>query len=379
MARPALSRSWRLAAAAILFAAASSGEAHGAFFWEHDLRSLVALSRCIVLAREEGGGAAGSGSDLKTLVIEKVYKGRLLPGMRIAVRDSYPRTDWGGKPVIFDPHAVLFLEAWDGSQDQRMLGSRERATHAIVHSGLRLLKDGRVYAVSDHAYPLAAPGEEQVIGFVPPAGGITLEAHEGQILEAIRVVESVRAMLARAGDARSRELLLRLIEKAYATDAAWRRKERDRGSPIFVLGGDAFLAEVVKRLLAASDLEGVLEVMARTELHEFGLETPTLFEAAERQLPARLRAAAIRALDIWRTRDTGVLARVAALASDNDAEVRKAALVNLRYAHRVYDLNKHKQTRAMTEFWAELTGRLPEIKEPEKREGQAADQEVAPR
>jgi hypothetical protein len=167
------------------------GPSLDAALWSpHDLRSLVVESRAIVLAKEVSGGT------VKTFVVQEVYQGALLPGMQVVVEDTYPRTDpWGGQPVAFDPEVVLFLGDVDTDKSQPL-------THSIVYSGLRLLRDGRVYAFEQvmnpgpiHPYPLTKRRPPQADGSLRLDEGepVTLEDFRGQILEALLEVGAVKA------------------------------------------------------------------------------------------------------------------------------------------------------------------------------------------
>jgi hypothetical protein len=247
-------------------------EIRGGYYPAYDLRSLATISKCIVLARDISSHSVEHGMHFKTFVVEKAYKGPLLPGMEVSVFDDYPRSDRSGAALSFDPEVILFLEDADSPQWSPLFRKTvERPTHGIIVSGLRLLKDKEVYDFVQFENPgdafphllrqlsKDAEGDDAAANEGLP---ITFDFYEKEILKEIRVVEAVHATLAKSQEPRLREALLRIIEKAYSRDAASRRKRRAKGMWTFE-GREQLLSQVVDRLQADGDTEGILEVMQR--------------------------------------------------------------------------------------------------------------------
>lgn len=338
----------------------------------YDLRSLVLLSKAIVLAKEVSVRPTGANAlPLKKFEVDKVYQGPLVPGMLVEVIDDYPRTDGRGASIRFDAQALLFLgnrdlkaRSWDLSRTD------PQPTHEIVHSGLQLLMGGQVYSFRQMSNPgpiypslLTKPGAPQPDGsmVLSPREPVTFADFETEIEQALLIVAAVHASLAAPEPARARKSVLEVLSRTYAAEAAERRKWRVQVS-IGLRPRDMTLDTVVEHFKGRGDFEGILEVMVRTERYDFRFDSPPLLAEAERTTcPVQLRAAALRALDIWFTRDTQVISRVVELVGDKDAEVRKAARDRLQYARRGYSANEHKHTSELDAFWAKALARAEEL------------------
>ena len=330
-----------------------------------DLRSLVLASKAVVLAKEVASRpAVNDPRPLKTFEIKKVYKGPLLPGMEVEALDGYPRSSDlpGESGLTFDPEVILFLEDWNPSQP------KDPGTYAIVDSGLRLLRDRKVYAFGEISfgggiYPLALtkprPPEPDESTRIDPGEPVRLEDFEGQIAEALLAVGAVQAALAKPNRNVARDTVLDIVAKVYASDAAWRRKDQEE--PFQRLEPqDLLLATIVGRFKEIGDVVAILEAMVRTELYDHRIDSPLLLtEATRKTCPSRLRIAAIRALNIRFTRDTETLSAVVALIGDDDPQVRKAARDRVQYAYSGYMLDRG--TPELNAFWTKAMARMQEL------------------
>ena len=304
-----------------------------ALLWlPHNLNTLVTVSDAIVLAENVGSTRAvtdsrGRNIRLTRYRIQKVYRGPLLPGQVIELRDPYSR--YSRDPMlVFDKETILFLTKKD-DWALRSVPASDRPEFSITHSGLRLLSRKKVYTFHQLNPGPASPAPlMREHSFRQGTGQVTLDEFEKDIREAIRRVETVRYARSVTDRRKRRDLLLGVLGQ-YEVEATRRRSDVH-----YVDGSDAFLQEIVNTFVEAGDIEGALEVFHIWRWSRVKLETKTALEAAANtKVEPRLRAAAIRAIE-WRDirrdiRRDGTRAALERLQLDQHDTVRKAAAERL--------------------------------------------------
>ncbi|MCZ6793118.1 MAG: hypothetical protein O7J95_05830, partial [Planctomycetota bacterium] len=327
-----------------------------ALWLPHNLITLVSGSDAIVLAENVGTrtvtDSQGKSITLTRYRLTKVYKGPLLAGEVVELRDWYGRGPcgwWGqtGKKMEYDEDAIVFLSRFDANRHWtlRNLGGRDRPRFNIAHSGLRLLAKRKVYTFDQSRNPGPVCPTPLLRGhdFRPGEGQVTLEEFEWDIRQAILRVETVR----------------------YARDLSDGRKRRE-----MLLGLLQPYEEIVGIFSESGDIEGALEVFDIWPWESVKLDTNTALEAAANAaIEPRLRAAAIGTID-WSNFDRRqTIEALEKLLDERDGTVRAAAAARLRYLHRGYEVNTHRHEPELTSLWKRVLERLgPESKGSRRKE-----------
>jgi hypothetical protein len=326
----------------------------------YDMNSLAFLAQDVVLAREVGVRELDRNFTLRTFEVEKVFKGSLKPKDRVEVRDTYPRKGSGQfghiTPEKFDLQVFLFLKPWSQrSVWPKEFKAEDKPMVEIVHSGLRLLADGKVYEFRQFSNPGGihpVPAEKgPFLGWLT-LQPMTLDEFEALLKGAVSVAERYEALREGKDQKARREGILALLE-CYKEEAEYRRKTGRENLGI-MLSSSPFLGKVIEEFVADGDMEGALgaiDITARFDAFE--IEARKLLKAAGRkELPMRLRTTAIEAIP-WRCFDEVETIRGLAKLVEGDAEVEEAAAKKLRRLHRGYTGNKHMNTPELAKAWEE--------------------------
>jgi hypothetical protein len=366
--RPAAGLAWALSLSLALgFLPARPAEA---VLWApYDLNSLALLAEHIFLAREIEAREVEKDRTLRTFEIEKVYKGSLRTMEKVRVLDDYSRKHdfMGGPPVPekFDPQVVLFLAPWSRwSSWPKTLKAEDRPQLEIVHSELRLLKDGIVYDFHQGMNPgRPVPRLQKKKPYSGEAAPENLAGLEEAIHEAVSCVKRYKELREEKDAKVRREGILALLD-GYKEEA---QDLKRMGFSEWHLSGQSspFLRKIVDDFFASDDMEGVLEFIDRTgRVGEFRIEARKFLKSATRgDIPARLRTTAIWAIDCHCYGSVEAIRGLANLIGDPDPEIRDAAAKKLRRLRRLYTKYKREDVPEVTQEWEKA---LPVLRTAEK-------------
>jgi hypothetical protein len=279
------------------------------------LESLAFEATAVVYATRLSSVDAGEYAVATTYRVEKAYRGELRVGDTFTVDDwEYPATDpFDRAPVADEGKRVFFLEH----------RGEEGKTWSIVSTGARLVSAGRVYRFYQYMNPGGLAPTPERDG--RDRGPITFAAFERKLDGALRRAERAHAVLAGSRDrATFRRACLQLLGPPVL--------QRDASSD----GEDLVANQMIRALADAKDVEGVIEVLARTDqdrLSAFPLVSVndalprTLAMAKDPARPIPVRVAALEALRSFTTFDDRYdVAVLVPLVADRSPDVRIAAV-----------------------------------------------------
>jgi hypothetical protein len=333
----------RLALAAVAVVCATLAferPARAAMMHHHDLTSLALQADVIVRARQTAERKADTYTTVRSMKVTRSYKGTLTAGAAFDIAyDLYamePFGSWGNPPdagagPVLGPELIFFLRrAEDRPGQERGAGG---GGYWIVPSGLRIFLDGKAQRFEQWSNPggyVPVPqGHDPFDIFGDPRGGAPLDLAglEAEIAVAVRRARDVEAALSAPDSPAARRRLVALAGPAP--------EDAPTSTSLGGFYADVVARRVIEALAKTGDLTTTLEALARSSgVATFGLnagfDLGRLLSAAEdKKLPTASRVAALRMADgrWYDLRATpSADARVVALFSDKEPEVRAAAL-----------------------------------------------------
>jgi hypothetical protein len=307
---------------AVLLSLAVAQSAHAAMLRHTDLAGLVWRSEAIVIAERDETKDARTAQQATRYRVTRSFRGPLHAGDELSLDDGNYALDSGVSVKPLDTTVVLFLVRTPDAER-----SSAPQPWMIVPSGLRIVSQGRVYRFEQLRNPgLFVPvpqghDPEDARGELSDPQAVELIAFEAMLHAAIAQVAAFRAtLLLPTPDARAqvRQLL---------------GPPRDFFVPLHSYSYDNVLAdESMSAFTAAGDVDGVLEVVARSHAWQWlHIDAPLLFErAVDSQRPVEVRCAALESLAMATPKDASMERAIAKLArTDATPEVRAAAITML--------------------------------------------------